>query len=331
MSFNTTRNSIQGTINWCRAFILNRPTLNIAGTFQEPVLTLANLIMSTILAPPFAWQWNRAFTSFSATVGQSDYTTEIDNFGWLEKATVSLSSMVPSVVEIEIVTSVAANAIDTTEQERPFKICPIEDDNNGNITFRLFPTPDQAYTVTLTYQKAPIPVTSLYGASVGSITSIAAASGGSTVYTFSGGVTNFAALVGTYLFVSNTTVPSGSLVSPNDGLYYCTASSSTTLTLQNPNGVAQAGAAGTVSPATTWAPIPDKFNLLYNRGMLAHLRNMYDNATYLAELQLFFRQLVGCAEGLSETAKAIFLEDVLNQLRTEASVQSGNTASPKRG
>jgi hypothetical protein len=58
---------------------------------------------------------------------------------------------------------------------------------------------------------------------------------------------------------------------------------------------------------------------------------MYDAATYGMELQLFFRQLVGCSEGLSDTAKAIFLEDKLSQMRTEAAAQAASTASPKRG
>lgn len=328
MAKNTTVQTIQGTINWCASFILNRPSVNVAGAFQEPALTIANLLLSTILAPPFAWQWNRKITGFSTTVGQTDYTTEVDDFGWLEKATLSLSGMMPSsIIELEIDTSIAASG----DQDRPFKICPLQDDNDGNITFRLFPAPDQAYTITLTYQKQPPVITSLFGTSVGSITSIAAASGGLTVYSFTGGVTNFASLAGTYIFISGTTVPANSLVSPNDGLYFCTAAGTNSLTLQNPNGVVQVSAAGVAQPATTWAPLPDKYNFLYNRGMLAHLHAMYDNATYVMELQLFFRQLVGCSEGLSETAKAIFLEDRLNQIRTEASAQIGTTVSSKKG
>lgn len=71
---NSNVQTIQGTANWSAAFILNRPSLNVAGNYQEPALTIANLLMSTILAPPFAWSWNRAFTTVSTVVGQSDYT-----------------------------------------------------------------------------------------------------------------------------------------------------------------------------------------------------------------------------------------------------------------
>ena len=188
--------------------------------------------------------------------------------------------------------------------------------------------PDVAYTLNLTYQKAPVKATTLFGASVGSITSIAAAVAGSTVYTASGGFTGGAAngLAGQYLIIASATA------NANNGIFYCTASGATTITLNNQNGVLQAGAGGTAQPGTTWAPIPDKYNFLYERGMLAHLHCIYDaSSTYLSELQLFFRQLVGCSEGLSDTAKAIFLEDKIAQLRTEASSAQAISGSPKKG
>jgi hypothetical protein len=318
-----TTNTIQGTINWAAAFILNRPATGVAGAFQEPGLTLANLIMSTILSPPFAWQWNRATTTFSVTQGTSDYPVVMNDFGYLEKATITYGT-VPNVYtnpvyELENSTIMAAEGV----QNRPFKICPLLDDNAGNITWRLFPIPDQSYTATLTYQKAPIQATSLYGTQL-AITSVAAASGGVAVYTgtITGGTGN--ALAGKYFQAAGFTASNGA----DNGLYLCTASSSTTITLQNPNAVIDT--TGTVAPATTWAPIPDKYNFLYERGMLAHLHGMYDSATYLQELQLFFRQLVGCSEGWSETAKAIFLEDRLSQLRTTAMAQAASTAAPKK-
>ena len=130
--------------------------------------------------------------------------------------------------------------------------------------------------------------------------------------------------VGTYVWVSSAT----SIL--NNGLFYVANSTSTSVTLQNPNGVVQASTPGIIQPAVTWAPIPDKYNFLYNRGMLAHLHGMYDMQSYLTELQLFIRELVGCSEGLSDTAKAIFLEDRLSQIRTAAASQAGNTATPKR-
>ena len=317
-----TINTIQGTLNWASAFILNRPSIGVSGTYQEPALTIANLIMSTVLSPPFAWSWNRNTTTFTTVAGTSDYTVAMSDFGWLEKATRSNNALNPPIVELQIVTNLAAAG----RQNPPFKIALFSDDNAGNYVFRLLSVPDAVYTITLTYQKAPILATSLYSASLGSITSIAAASGTTAVYTASGGVTggNANGLQNTYIFVS------GATNSLNNGLYYATASSSTTVTLQNPNAVLQSGAGGIITSATSWAPIPDKYNFLYERGMKAHLNAMYDAATYAMELQIFFRQLVGVSEGLSDAAKAIFLNDRLEQVTTEAANAAATGATPRK-
>ena len=68
---------------------------------------------------------------------------------------------------------------------------------------------------------------------------------------------------------------------------------------------------------TTWAPIPDRYAFLYEAGMLAHLSLMYSPQLYLANIEMFFRQLVGAAEGLTETERAIFLAEKIQQLQTQ--------------
>ena len=244
MAFSACTKTIQNTLNWALAFILTRPPTGVAGIPNEPALTIANLVASTIISPPFAWQWNRATTSINLTTGTTDYPVALSTFGWLEKATVAYVATPPtgvsSLKEIEISNFLSVDATQGT----PFKICISNDDNAGNITFRVMPAPDQAYTLNLTYQLAPPVISAL---------------------------------------------------------------------------------------TNTWAPIPDKYNFLYERGVLAHLHGMYDSATYLQELQLFFRQLVGCSEGLDDTAKAIFLLDRLEQLKTQAFAQNATSGTLKRG
>lgn len=68
----------------------------------------------------------------------------------------------------------------------------------------------------------------------------------------------------------------------------------------------------------TWAPIPDKLAYLYETAMLAHLQGMYSAQLFALGMEMFFRQLVGAAEGLSETEKNIFLEDKLRELRMQS-------------
>lgn len=84
------------------------------------------------------------------------------------------------------------------------------------------------------------------------------------------------------------------------------------------------------SLSATWAPIPDRYAFIYETGMLALLQGMYSPQLYALNMELFFRQLIGAAEGLSETEKAIFLEDKLRMVRTEQeavlSVRQGRQA-----
>ena len=68
-----------------------------------------------------------------------------------------------------------------------------------------------------------------------------------------------------------------------------------------------------------WSPIPDKYAFLYEIGMLAHLQGMYNAQLYSFNMEMFFRQLVGAAEGLSESERAIFLEDRLRDLKSQTS------------
>jgi hypothetical protein len=70
---NTTAITIQlkQTLEWAKRFIANRDAT--IGNGVEPALTNANLILQTILGPPFKWRWNRVITGFYTTAGQQDY------------------------------------------------------------------------------------------------------------------------------------------------------------------------------------------------------------------------------------------------------------------
>lgn len=153
--------TIANTQIWTAALICQRPTSGVVSA-TEPALTTANKIMQSILAAPFKWEWNRAYLSaaFTTTAGASDYAVAITNFGYLEKATatyVTPPANVPPTWELDLYKILAKDG----RQNRPQKIATLLDDNAGNITFRVFPVPDQAYTVDLLIQKAPITATTL--------------------------------------------------------------------------------------------------------------------------------------------------------------------------
>jgi len=154
--------TIQSSLNWITAFVLQRPTTGIGGIANEPGLTSANYIMQTILSAPFRWEWNRTYDQSAITtiIGTSDYKISLPTYGYLEKAILinaGATGATPPNFELEIFDVLANDG----KQNRPAKICPLLDDNAGNITFRLFPVPDKVYTVDLIFQNAPILQTSL--------------------------------------------------------------------------------------------------------------------------------------------------------------------------
>ena len=216
--------TVNQTLHWLTAFIVQRPTTNVGGFANEPALTPANKILQTILGPPFKWAWNREETTFDTVAGQTDYQVAISNFGYLEKATVFLADADPPLRELEVYQVLAKDG----KNNPPQRIAPILEDGSGNITFRIFPPPDDVYTVTPTIQKGAPLLTDLAG---------------------------------------------------------------------------------------TWSPVPDRYGYLYEQGMLGMLQGMYSAQLYVANMEMFFRQLVGACEALTETERAIFLEDRLRDVR----------------
>ena len=234
-----TNNTIAQTLNWVYGFIQGRPTQGVGGIASEPGLTSANFLMATALGAPFVWEWNRAESTFVVSAGQSDYPVSVQNFGYLEKAQITTGQTAPNPVnrELEIVRLLAQEQ----QSNPPQKISILFDDNNGNITFRLFPTPDSTQTITLTYQNAP-------------------------------------------------------RVFP----------------------------AGTNLTTATWAPIPDKLAFIYEGGMMALMQGMYNAQLYFNGMEMFYRRLVAAAEGLTDTEKALFLEERMRELRTQGTAVSGS-------
>ena len=47
---------ISDTINWAKRLCFNHNP--VIGNSLEPALTSANLVLQTVLSPPFEWWWN---------------------------------------------------------------------------------------------------------------------------------------------------------------------------------------------------------------------------------------------------------------------------------
>lgn len=148
--------TLNNTINWTLPFLNYAPVT--IGASNEPAITSANTIIQTILSPPFAWRWNRKTLTFATVAGTQDYVvTTAADYGFSEVADIALSAGQTFPLELKYVLTAG------TERSRPTYLALQKDDDAGNLTFRLLPTPDQVYTVTVTYQIRPALFTATSG------------------------------------------------------------------------------------------------------------------------------------------------------------------------
>lgn len=148
--------TVTNSIDWSRPFLRFLPlTIGVSG---EPAISTANLVKQIILGPPFCWRWNRAnatpFTTIATPVTR-DYSRPISDFGFLEKASLTLGT---KTFEVPVNTGILGAG---SEQSQPNSIAAQIDDNAGNITFRFLAAPDQIYTANLIYQKKPTLITAV--------------------------------------------------------------------------------------------------------------------------------------------------------------------------
>lgn len=141
--------NLQASLDWASPFIRFQP-FTIGG--MEPALTAAQMTLETILGPPFTWRWNRSTLTFACQAGVQDYVVQVADFGFEEVASIADTSEKNTQITFNRVL-----ALDGSANARPAYIAVQNDDNAGNLTFRLSPPPDLAYEVTVTYQrKAPM-------------------------------------------------------------------------------------------------------------------------------------------------------------------------------
>lgn len=141
--------TISRSIAYASQFVRLAPlTFNITG---DPSFSNADWVRQFLLAPPFAWRWNRTETQFTCTAGVSDYTQSLPNFGYIEKAVLVDTTNGDISHELEVVLDLAQETVPNLST----KIAAQLDDGAGNITFRLLPPPAANYMVTVTSQNAP--------------------------------------------------------------------------------------------------------------------------------------------------------------------------------
>ena len=146
---------LQRTINLAQQFVRLSPLTFASNTANDPAFSNADWVKQFILAPPFAWRWNRSSGTptapdFVTVIGKSDYTVNIPNFGWLEKGVAYDPNNGLNPIELQVGLNLAMDTL----PNQPTRISAQSDDGNGNITFRIFPNPDAVYNVVVIRQNA---------------------------------------------------------------------------------------------------------------------------------------------------------------------------------
>lgn len=284
--------------NWAQTYFEYSPT--DAGFGQEPMVSIASMIRSTLTSPPITWPWNRATYTLgsSTTKGTQDYTvllSAVPDFGFIEK--VIVTDAAGKSWEINDVYNNGALGLATgIETQRPEAAC-VFILTSTQFTLRFMGSPNAAYTVVLIYQKKP----QLFGPF--SITAAGNASAGNTAYTGTFDPLSFptgstAQITG---FVAHTV---------NNGAFTVVSCTSTTLTVANAAGVAE-----TISAFASnfdWSPIPDSYLDIYNNLFLSEMFASVDDAP---KAQMYRQRGIAAflakATGLSEMQKKAFVQQWL--------------------
>jgi hypothetical protein len=146
-------------IPWARRFLGNLSLFHKGS--KEPALTNANIILGTMLSPPFTWEWNRNIVSFYCQNVLTDYIKPVSDFGFIESGSLTVPNSAPIDAQNIYAMQTRRNLDKTAQLGRPGFVSVFMDDGQGNITFRVgSAAPDQPYFVIVTYQKSFVPLTS---------------------------------------------------------------------------------------------------------------------------------------------------------------------------
>lgn len=309
---------LSSTIGWAQTFVNYLP-LTI-GTNNEPAITNANNIKSLFLSVDVGpWSWNRAKISFQTVLGQQDYvesvlSASVPIFGYLETATYQPAATITNVAGSgTIATITAANAFIA-----------------GNLV-TITGLTNTVFNVTnaaiLTASATQFTFASTYSLSSTADSGLA----------LSGNIIQFDDVKNTEPLSesSNLQEPATVSVQYDDG-----AGNITFRLMGVPNGQYnvilnfQMASQPFTGTSSTWSPIPDRYDYIFNRGFLAETLEPVDAQRAALEKQRFIMSLISIAEGMTLSQKLIFMAQYLNiDAQTAAKmlgVQQGGTSKAQR-
>jgi len=296
--------TLQKTIGITSKFIYNAPLLYINS--GDLAYSIGDYVRQFMLAPPFAWRWNRAATSpVICQAGQSDYLVNAPDFGWLEKASITYPVISNNTANIVTATR-SGNVVTLVLTVNPATLGFYAGQGNLTVAGVLDSSFDgyQAFTIT------SLTSNSIIYAQTGAN----AVSSGGTVSNYNTQLPN-TPVVTKELTVRETlslesVLGQPAFISPvfddNNGniTFRVMPTPDTSYSL---NVIYQKAAPTFSSVQDTWNPIPDYFSYLFNLGFLAKTYEYKGDERFAFAHQEFLKQLVAASEGLTETQKNIFL------------------------
>lgn len=292
--------TILNTIEWAKKLNFNR--LSVIGNSLEPALTSANLVMQTMLGPPFDWWWNNKEVVFN-TSGTAA-TGSITNYSITANEltlTVANSFSPGQIFDLNVfVTSTFLNGnaivLDTANPTTVTAYFP-----HANVGS----TAETGTMTNATVQDYIIPLPNfghIEWAAVQDLTE-----------------NKWYQLEVKPLSLSND-VGRPRFIYPNSQ----DAPGNVQMRLQpapnKPFPVAinyQEIPVPVTSINQTWAPIPDFMGYIYNWGFLAMMYMFADDPRFAMANQKFVTHLLGAAQGLTEQEKTIFLNNYTDMTRLQ--------------
>lgn len=313
--------TLQNTIDFVKPF-LSWPNLAI-GVNNEPAMSSANLVLQTIISPPFVWPWNRATANFQTIQGVQDYTMNITQFGFLEAASLQLCANITSVVAngttavFQAVNNFGGGSIDgfsnsignSGSTSVVIKGCTTSGLNGTQTMIAATPT---SFTI-----NTPITVTESESDAV-------ATAGKIFPLELKWGAITDATEQGRPEFISTQ-------LSNESGVSFTLRLLSVPDTIYQVNLIYQLSPTLFTSLGLTWG-IPDQLEYIYNYFFMFLMMDYFDDPRAARYRQLAVAALLSRADGLEETDRNLFLGNWLPLMKQEMGAEDDSKqATQARG
>jgi len=314
--------TIQSTLDFCRSYpvlssVLGNPVAGYGTGQSSTAVTIANEVMSEILAEPFNWKWNRVIApAFLTNSLQQDYPTNISNLAWIEDAyriDINNTCNPKPILNIEVVRELLPTSYQMTPQQISW--VPNSEAQLGTWTANqtyasgigLNAMPAQPFTAILD-SNGNIQVITTYGTTGSTEPGAAVGFGMGFGENFGGSTTPCPSWLtpsesaGWTKWPNRTTVDNTviwTMVDQQAIAFRLSPLPPTTGTLWQVFAIYQKKPQLITSLASTWAPIPDELAYVYRQGFLAKALKCADDPRYEREYMLF-QALIQKALGSSD-------------------------------